>query len=149
MIKKAIATLVFSVCVTYIHAQDVGNATFYHNKFQGSHTSDGGTYHKDSMTCAHKTYPLGTFLKVRNPRNGKEVVVKVTDRGPFSRRLMIDLSYRAAKELDIIRHGIAKVEISAFSPIRIPYRALCDLDFCSILQVLATQTNYPLPFHKE
>jgi len=147
MIKKTIVTLLFSVCVTYIHAQDVGNATFYHNKFLGSHTSDGGTYHKDSMTCAHKTYPLGTLLTIKNPRNGKEVVVKVTDRGPFSRRLMIDLSYRAAKELDIIRYGISKVEVSICSPIRIPYRALCDLKFCSVLQALNTQTSYPLPFH--
>jgi rare lipoprotein A len=66
------------------------------------------------MTCAHRTYPLGTLLRVKNPQNGKYVIVKVTDRGPYSRRLMIDLSYRAAKELDIIRKGIAAVEITEF-----------------------------------
>lgn len=78
----------------------------------GRKTSDGGKYNKDSLTCAHRTYPLGTILKVRNPKNNKEVIVKVTDRGPHRRNLIIDLSYAAAKEIDIIRDGIAPVEIS-------------------------------------
>ena len=78
----------------------------------GRKTSNGGTYHKDSLTCAHRTYPLGTLLKVRNPKNNKEVIVKVTDRGPHRKNLIIDLSYAAAKEIDIVRFGIAPVEIS-------------------------------------
>ncbi|WP_321333389.1 septal ring lytic transglycosylase RlpA family protein [uncultured Bacteroides sp.] len=138
----------FIICITHLLGQEVGNATFYHNRFHGHKTSDGGTYHKDSMTCAHKTYPLGTLLKVKNPRNGKEVIVKVTDRGPFNKRLMIDLSYRAAKELEIIRYGIAPVEISPFNAIRIPYRPQQDLALCNILQIAVNQTKYPLPFHR-
>ncbi len=64
------------------------------------------------MTCAHRSYPLGTILKVRNPKNDHEVIVKVTDRGPFQKRLTIDLSYIAAHTLDIICSGIAMVEIT-------------------------------------
>lgn len=78
----------------------------------GRRTSDGTKYHNDSLTCAHRTYPLGTLLKVRNPKNNKEVIVKVTDRGPHRRNLIIDLSYAAAKEIDIVRFGIAPVDIS-------------------------------------
>ena len=107
-----IALLLFSFSM--IFAQESGNATFYNKKMKGHHTSDGGKYHPDSLTCAHLTYPLGTLLKVRNPKNEKEVVVKVTDRGPHSRRLIIDLSYRAAKELDMVRAGIAPVEVEVF-----------------------------------
>jgi rare lipoprotein A len=93
-------------------SQQLGNATFYSKKLHGRHTSDGGKYHPDSLTCAHRTYPFGTILKVKNPKNDLEVIVKVTDRGPHHRRLMIDLSYSAAKALDIIRSGVAKVEIT-------------------------------------
>lgn len=97
-------------------AQKKGNATYYHSKMQGRKTSDGGKYNKDSLTCAHRTYPLGTLLKVRNPKNNKEVIVKVTDRGPHRKSLIIDLSYAAAKEIDIVRFGIAPVELSVFDP---------------------------------
>jgi len=104
--------LIVSVLSNIAMSQQVGKATFYTNKLKGHHTSDGGKYHPDSLTCAHRTYPLGTVLKVRNPQNGLEVIVKVTDRGPRQKRLMIDLSYSAAKQLDIIRYGIARVEIT-------------------------------------
>lgn len=74
--------------------------------------SDGTRYHKDSLTCAHRRYPLGTMLKVTNIKNGKTVVVKVTDR--CGTRRMIDLSYAAAKQLDIIRQGIATVRVERY-----------------------------------
>ena len=92
-------------------AQQRGNATYYHKKFNGHRTADGSRYYNDSLTCAHRTYPFGTLLKVLNPKNDKEVIVKVTDRGPHRKNLMIDLSYAAAKQLDIVRHGIAAVEV--------------------------------------
>ena len=60
-----------------------GNATYYGNRWHGRRTSSGEVYHRDSLTCAHRTLPFGTTLLVKNKRNGKEVVVKVTDRGPF------------------------------------------------------------------
>jgi rare lipoprotein A len=109
-IRLLLLFFLFSAGFTY--AQEHGNATYYNKKMHGRKTSDGSKYHKDSLTCAHRTYPLGTLLKVRNPKNNKEVIVKVTDRGPHRRNLIIDLSYAAAKEIDIVRFGIAPVDIS-------------------------------------
>lgn len=99
-----------------------GKATYYSDKLHGRKMSNGERYHRDSMTCAHKKYPLGTLLKVRNPLNGKEVVVRVTDRGPFSRNYVIDLSKAAARELGFIRKGFCQVEITRIHPNRVPFR---------------------------
>ena len=93
-------------------AQLKGKASFYSHKLKGRHTSDGGKYQPDSLTCAHRSLPFGTILKVFNPSNNKEVIVKVTDRGPHRKGLLIDLSYSAAKKLDIIGQGIASVIIT-------------------------------------
>ncbi len=111
---KTIRIIIFSLIlgVTSTHAQKSGKASFYSSKLQGRHTSDGGKYHPDSLTCAHLTYPFGTLLQVRNPKNDKIVIVRVTDRGPHTRSRLIDLSYSAAKQLDILRAGIASVEIT-------------------------------------
>ena len=112
--KKTIQLTVFFLIlsVTSTFAQKTGKASFYSSRLQGRHTSDGGKYHPDSLTCAHLTYPFGTLLQVRNPKNDKVVIVKVTDRGPHTRNRLIDLSYSAAKQLDIVRAGIASVEIT-------------------------------------
>ena len=76
-----------------------GKASFYAKKFSGRKTASGERLHHDSLTCAHRTYPFGTLLKVTNPANGKSVIVRVTDRGPYVRGRIIDLSVRAAKEI--------------------------------------------------
>lgn len=89
-----------------------GNATYYGNKWHGRKTSSGITYHKDSLTCAHRTLPFGTLLKVTNQRNGKEVIVKVTDRGPFRQNAIIDLSMAAAQQIGMVADGICPVEIA-------------------------------------
>ena len=89
-----------------------GKASYYANSLHGHRTSDGSVYHKDSLTCAHRTLPFGTLLKVRNLSNGKEVVVKVTDRGPFSKARVVDLSMAAAKQLGMVGQGTANVEVS-------------------------------------
>ena len=113
MKKTLFISLIFCLFFNCLaQSQQLGNATYYNKKLEGRHTTDGSKYHPDSLTCAHKTYPLGTILKVRNPKNDREVIVKVTDRGPFRRKLMIDLAYCAAKELDIVRYGVALVEIT-------------------------------------
>jgi rare lipoprotein A len=103
--------LILILPLATIIAQETGMASYYGKKFAGRCTADGSRYHPDSLTCAHKTYPFGTRLLVRNPKNNAEVVVKVTDRGPHTRNRMIDLSYSAARQLDIIRQGVALVEI--------------------------------------
>ena len=88
-----------------------GNATYYSHRLHGRRTSDGSTYHRDSLTCAHRTLPFGTLLKVRNKKNGREVVVKVTDRGPFRRGGIVDLSYAAAEKIGLVSQGVAQVEV--------------------------------------
>ncbi|MBO4800363.1 MAG: septal ring lytic transglycosylase RlpA family protein [Bacteroidaceae bacterium] len=99
-----------------------GNASYYADRFHGRRMSNGQIYHRDSFTCAHLRYPLGTWLLVRNLTNGKEVIVQVTDRGPYSRKFVIDLSRAAARELDIIHYGWRPVEIIPFVAGKIPYR---------------------------
>ena len=94
------------------HSKSVGNATYYGNKFHGRRTSDGSRYHKDSLTCAHRTLPFGTLLKVRNQKNGREVVVKVTDRGPFGPGRIVDLSMAAAREIGMVQQGVVPVEVT-------------------------------------
>ncbi|MGN1354033.1 MAG: septal ring lytic transglycosylase RlpA family protein [Alloprevotella sp.] len=88
-----------------------GIASYYGNQFHGRRTSSGEIYHRDSLTCAHRTLPFGTLLKVRNTKNGREVVVKVTDRGPFRRGGIVDLSMAAAKEIGMVSSGIVRVEV--------------------------------------
>jgi rare lipoprotein A len=89
----------------------VGMASFYHDKFEGRKTSSGEKFRQKKMTCAHRTLPFGTMLRVTNLSNDKEVVVRVNDRGPYSQARIIDLSRAAAKELDFIRSGHTKVKI--------------------------------------
>lgn len=111
MKKKHVILYAFLIFFSTITIAQTGNASYYSNSLKGRKTSDGSRYHPDSMTCAHKTLPFGTLLLVTNPKNGNRVILKVTDRGPHSRSRLIDVSYGAARELDIISAGIAKVEI--------------------------------------
>lgn len=116
--KQLIFTLLILLAATTAHAQTqeqttkVGNATYYGDKWHGRRAADGSIFNQDSLTCAHKTLPFGTILHVRNPKNGKEVVVRVTDRGPFRKNTAIDLSKAAAKQIDMIHAGVAQVEIT-------------------------------------
>ena len=95
-----------------------GIASFYGKRATGRMTSSGERIHHDSLTCAHRTHPFGTLLKVFNPHNKRTVVVKVNDRGPFGRGRIIDLSWGAAQQLGILRRGIAPVEVTVFDPLR-------------------------------
>lgn len=106
------------------NAQSVqtGKASYYAKKFSGRKTASGERLHHDSLTCAHRTYPFGTQLKVTNPANGKTVIVRVTDRGPYVKGRIIDLSVRAARELGIIAQGIAPVVVERYNPSIIPFK---------------------------
>jgi len=99
-----------------------GKASYYAKKFSGRKTASGERLHHDSLTCAHRTYPFGTQLKVTNPANGKTVIVRVTDRGPYVKGRIIDLSVRAARELGIIAQGIAPVVVERYNPSIIPFK---------------------------
>ena len=90
-----------------------GIASWYGEKFHGRRTSSGDTYDMYGMTAAHKHLPLPTYVEVKNLKNGKKIVVRVNDRGPFHENRIIDLSYTAAAKLDIIESGTGLVEIRA------------------------------------
>ncbi len=87
-----------------------GLASWYGRKFHGRPTASGEIYNMYAMTAAHPTLPIPSYVRVRNPANGREVIVRVNDRGPFHRGRVIDLSYTAALKLDLLR-GVAPVEI--------------------------------------
>jgi rare lipoprotein A len=91
--------------------QQQGIASWYGKKFHGQKTSIGETYDMFSMTAAHPTLALPSYAKVTNPNNGKSVVVRVTDRGPFLNDRIIDLSYAAAYRLGYVDNGSALVEV--------------------------------------
>ncbi len=93
-----------------------GVASWYGRDFHGLATSSGETYNMNAMTAAHTTLPIPTWVQVTNLENGKHVVVKVNDRGPFVDDRLIDLSYAAALQLDMVRNGTARVEVRALAP---------------------------------
>ncbi len=92
-----------------------GVASWYGKKFHGRLTSNREPYDMYEMTAAHKTLPLPTYVKVRNLRNNKSIVVRVNDRGPFVHNRIIDLSYAAALKLDMVRDGTSLVEVTAIT----------------------------------
>lgn len=93
-----------------------GVASWYGRKFNGKRTSNGETYDMYAMTAAHKTLPLPCYVRVRNLRNGRSVVVRVNDRGPFLENRLIDLSYAAASKLGIVATGTGLVEVDGIDP---------------------------------
>ena len=109
---KSILTLCFLSFGYLIFAQNQsGKASFYADKFEGRKTASGEIYVHHKMTAAHRTLPFGTWVRVINQKNGKEVVVKVNDRGPFVAGRIIDLSKSAAEKLDMVRAGVADVHM--------------------------------------
>lgn len=90
-----------------------GKASWYGKQFHGKKTANGEVYDMYAMTAAHKILPMNTMLLVRNLENGRQTVVRVNDRGPFVRGRIIDLSYRAARELGMVNKGVASIEIIA------------------------------------
>uniref|UniRef100_A0A7C4XLW7 Probable endolytic peptidoglycan transglycosylase RlpA n=1 Tax=candidate division WOR-3 bacterium TaxID=2052148 RepID=A0A7C4XLW7_UNCW3 len=103
-------------CCCLFGAQDggyveYGLATYYADEFHGRKTASGEVYNKYDFTCAHRKLPFGTILKVTNLRNKKSVIVRVNDRGPWVKGRIIDLSYSAAKAIDIIPEGTVRVKI--------------------------------------
>ena len=92
-----------------------GVASWYGPDFHGGRTATGETYDMHAMTGAHPTLPLPTWVRVTNLENGKSVVVRLNDRGPFARGRIIDLSRSAAEALDMVRAGTARVEVQSLA----------------------------------
>ena len=89
-----------------------GSASFYAARFDGRRTASGERFDNSEMTAAHRTLPFGSRVRVTNPANGRSVVVRVNDRGPFTRGRLIDVSRAAAEELGMVSRGHANVELA-------------------------------------
>jgi rare lipoprotein A len=119
--KKIVTLTVLSFLfpvVSYVSAQEFrqyGNASWYGNSFHGRPTASGESYDMHEFTGAHRDLPFGTVIKVKNLRNGREVVVRVNDRGPFIKSRIVDLSRAAASMLGIVSRGTARVSIEVIS----------------------------------
>ena len=89
----------------------IGIASYYGKKFHKKLTANGETFNMYRVSAAHKSYPLGTKVRVTNLENGKSIKLVINDRGPFVRGRIIDLSYKAARKLDFVNQGTVKVRI--------------------------------------
>jgi len=96
-----------------------GYASWYGKKFHGRPTASGEPYNMYAITAAHRTLPMNTYVRVLNLENGREVVVRISDRGPFAKKRIIDLSYGAARKVGLIGQGTAKVRIEALGEARL------------------------------
>lgn len=95
--------------------EEEGYASFYGSAHHGRRTASGEVFDAKSLTAAHRSLPFGTKVRVTNLRNGRHVVVTITDRGPFRRERVIDVSRRAAKDLGFLRDGTTRVRIEVLS----------------------------------
>lgn len=111
----------FTLRSSLISAQiETGYASFYASRFTGKPTASGEKFHNDSLTCAHRTLPFGTMLRVVNLSNNRDVIVRVNDRGPFVRGRVVDLTRRAAQLLGFVNLGMTKVSVQPVNMILPP-----------------------------
>lgn len=114
------ALLLYSIPISHCEEQtpytQTGKASYYSSALEGKLTASGESYDSKSCTAAHKTLPFGTIVHVINLENGKAVKVRINDRGPFAPNRIIDLSYEAAKTLEMTTKGLVKVRMVVVSP---------------------------------
>lgn len=122
--------------------QQTGIASWYGRKFHGHLTSNGEIYDMYAMSAAHKNLPLPTYLKVVNNDNGKSVVVRVNDRGPFHASRIIDLSYSAAYKLDMLKTGTANVTVTAVTDFSIQGLAQLEPSNSSINKTVTPSSHF-------
>lgn len=103
-------TTMFVVAIGSLKAE-TGMASFYGKGFHGRRTASGEIYNQEAATCAHKTRAFGTLLRVTDKRTGASVTCRVNDRGPFVAGRVVDLSVAKARELGILKRGVAHVEV--------------------------------------
>jgi rare lipoprotein A len=104
------------IIVSHHHWYQLGVASWYGKFFQGKTTASGEPFDENQLTCAHRTLPLGSVLRVTNLRNNKSVIVTVNDRGPVPENRVIDLSRAAAVRLDFSDQGLAPVKVELIGP---------------------------------
>lgn len=118
-----------------------GGASWYGAKFHGHKTSNGETYNMYQMSAAHKSLPLPTYAKVTNLDNGRSVIVRINDRGPFHEGRIIDLSYAAAKKLGYYSSGIAQVEVEAITVAQNPVGSSAPV---AVVPKIPNQSSAPI-----
>jgi len=129
-VPLVLAAIVLSFCRPKVETHPPGGyvqtgvASWYGEDFHGKKTSSLEIYDMNDLTAAHNTLPLGTFVAVTNLNNSRSVVVRINDRGPFVKNRVIDLSYAAARAIDMIGTGTAPVRIEVLSDISPPLKAL-------------------------
>lgn len=114
--------LIILACIFYTGANgqkksryfEEGSASFYSNYFEGRKTASGEIFHQNQFTAAHKSLPFGTWVKVVNLQNKRSVIVRITDRGPFVKGRIIDLSQSAAKQIGSLSSGLYKVRLQVY-----------------------------------
>jgi rare lipoprotein A len=125
-----LAAIAFSSCRPKVETHPPGGyvqtgvASWYGEEFHGRKTSSLEVYDMNDLTAAHNTLPLGTFVAVTNLNNSRSVIVRINDRGPFVKNRVIDLSYAAARAIDMIGTGTAPVRIEVLADISPPFKAL-------------------------
>lgn len=95
------------------HYNESGEASYYGAKHQGKKTASGERFDQAQLTAAHRTLPFGTRVRVTNLNNDKSVIVRINDRGPYSRKRLIDISKSAAEQLGMLRSGVAPVRVQS------------------------------------
>ena len=106
-----VAFLFVQGCASTKRVTETGMASWYGPDFHGKTTANGETYDQNGLTAAHKTLPFNSVVRVTNLDNGKQVTVRINDRGPYARGRIIDLSRAAAREVDMIGPGVARVRL--------------------------------------
>jgi len=109
LIALAVICLVFTSCGKFI--TETGKASYYADNFNGKKTASGQTFNNNKLTAAHKTLPFGTVVTVKNKTNGKTVQVTITDRGPYAKGRVIDLTKEAASQIGMLTQGVADVQL--------------------------------------
>ena len=105
--KPAVATLSGPVVVS----SQQGKASYYGARHHGRKTASGERFNKNALTAAHRSLPFGTVVRVTNLNNQQSIIVRINDRGPFAKGRIIDLSEQAAREINMIRAGVAQVKV--------------------------------------
>ena len=116
MVKESLLVIAiwFTALLIIIGVVRIANAdvaSYYSYEMGGRKTANGEIFDPNALTAASRTFPFGTRLKVTNKKNGKYVVVRVNDRGPYIKGRTLDLSYAAAEQIDMVQSGVAEVEI--------------------------------------
>ncbi len=122
MQKSAFILLILIfICLGTVFGQsfctEEGKASYYGSRFNGRKTANGEIFRMNELTAAHPHLPFNTLVKVTNIQNNKSVIVRINDRGPFSKSRIIDISKSAAVEIDMVKRGVAHVKVELFEEI--------------------------------